>query len=183
MLPFSVLSDYQEKSCLFYLWWLVFCICLFQVFILASYYQFEKFMELCSSYVGLSFMLLCTLFMCALMFCGLIFAFSNMIKMSSTYRTQNMQIICNTCHKAYVGQTSRDLNSRFRENVRYIKNNDPRSAYALRILNCRHEYGNINDTMTLPKQTNKPNLLLPYEQIYIQSLYLNNEIIPEQHPK
>ena len=68
------------------------------------------------------------------------------------------------------------------ENIRYLKNNDPRPAYALHTLNCRHEYGNINDTMTLLKQINKPPLLLPYEQIYIQSLHHNNDLIPEQHP-
>ena len=62
-----------------------------------------------------------------------------------------------------------------------IKNNDPRSAYALHILNCRHEYGNINDTMTLLKQINTPILLLPYEQMYIHSFHHNNELIPEQH--
>jgi len=39
--------------------------------------------------------------------------------------------------KAYVGQTNRNLNLRFREYVRYIKNNDPLSAYAAHILNCR----------------------------------------------
>jgi len=37
------------------------------------------------------------------------------------------------------------------EHARYIKNSDPHSAYALHILNCRHEYGNISDTMTLLK--------------------------------
>jgi len=36
--------------------------------------------------------------------------------------------------------------------------------------------------MTLLKQINKPSLLLPYEQMYIQSLYHNNELIPEQNP-
>jgi len=74
-----------------------------------------------------------------------------------------------------------NLKSRFREHIRYIKNNDPRSAYALHILNCRHEYGNIDGTMTLLKQINTPTLLLPYEQMYIQSFYHNNELIPEQH--
>jgi len=103
------------------------------------------------------------------------------IRIPDNEKSGVFKIICNTCHKAYVGQTSRDLNSRFREHVRYIKNNDPRSAYALHILNCRHEYGNINDTMTLLKQINKQNLLLPYEQMYIQSLYHNNVLIPEQH--
>jgi hypothetical protein len=92
------------------------------------------------------------------------------------------KIICNTCHKAYVGQTSCDLKSRFREHTRYIKNNDPRSAYALHILNCRHEYGNIENTMTVLKSINAPNLLLPYEKMYIQKLHSNNELIPEQYP-
>ena len=41
-------------------------------------------------------------------------------------------------------------------------------------------YGNINDTMTLLKQINTPTLLLPYEQMYIQSFHHNNELIPEQ---
>jgi len=44
------------------------------------------------------------------------------------------------------------------------KNNDPCSAYALHIPNCSHKYGNINDTITLLKQINKPTRLLPYEQ-------------------
>jgi len=72
-----------------------------------------------------------------------------------------------------------NLKSRFREHTRYIKNNDHRSAYALHILNCRHEYGNIEDTTTLLKQINTPTFLLPYEKKYIQSFYHNNELIPE----
>jgi hypothetical protein len=92
------------------------------------------------------------------------------------------KITCNTCQKPYVGQTSCNLNQRFREHVRYIKNNDPHCALALHILNCRHKYGNINDTMTLLKQINKPSLLLPFEQMYIQILHRNSELMPEQHP-
>ena len=37
------------------------------------------------------------------------------------------KITCNTCRKAYVGQTSRNLKSGYQEHTRYIKNNDPRS--------------------------------------------------------
>lgn len=92
------------------------------------------------------------------------------------------KITYNTCHKAYVEQTSRNLKSIFQGHVRYIKSNDPRSTYALHILNCRNEYGNINDTMTLIKQINKPTLLFPYEQMYVQSFHHNNDLIPEQHP-
>ena len=36
--------------------------------------------------------------------------------------------------------------------------------------------------MTLLKQINTPTLLLPYEQLYIQSFHHNNELIREQHP-
>ena len=92
------------------------------------------------------------------------------------------QLTCNTCQRSYIGQTRYNLKSRFQEHARYIKNNDPQSAYALHILKCRHEYGNINDTMTLLKHINSPSLLLPYERMYIQLFHHNNQLIPEQHP-
>jgi hypothetical protein len=92
------------------------------------------------------------------------------------------KITCKTCSKAYVGQTSRNLRGRHKEHTRYIKNNDPRSAYALHILNNRHEYGNIEDTMTLLKVIDKQTLLLPTEQLCIQTLHNNKELSPEQIP-
>ena len=70
------------------------------------------------------------------------------------------KLSCKTCQKSYIGQTSRNLKSRFREHTRYTKNNDPHSTYALHILNCRHEYGNINDTVTLLKRIDSPISLL-----------------------
>jgi hypothetical protein len=96
-------------------------------------------------------------------------------------KTRIYKIICNTCQKSYVGHTNRNLKSRFPEHIRYIENNKPHSAYALHILNSRHEYGSINDTRTLIKQVKNPSLLLPYEQMYIQSFRYNNELIPAQH--
>jgi hypothetical protein len=54
-----------------------------------------------------------------------------------------------TCKMSYIGQTSRNLEQRFREHIRYIRNNNPQSAYAQHILQNRHEYGSITDTMTL----------------------------------
>jgi len=48
------------------------------------------------------------------------------------------------------------------------------------ILNNGHEYGKINDTMSLLKPIKKPHLLLPFEQMYIQTLHSNSELIPEQ---
>jgi hypothetical protein len=75
-----------------------------------------------------------------------------------------------------------NLDLRFQGHTHYIKNNDPHSAYALHILNFRHEYGNINDTMTLLKSIVRLSLLLLYEQMYIQLFHHNSHFIPEQHP-
>ena len=59
------------------------------------------------------------------------------------------KLMCKTCNKAYIGQTSRNLSLRFRKHIRYIKNNDPQSAYAQHILQNIHEYGTLADTMTI----------------------------------
>jgi len=45
-----------------------------------------------------------------------------------------------TCKMSYIGQTSRNLNQRYREHIRYITNNDPQSAYAQHMLLNLHEY-------------------------------------------
>ena len=66
-------------------------------------------------------------------------------------------------------------------NVTYIKHNNPQSAYALHILNKKHKYGPINDTMILLKHINKTTLLILFEQLYIQSYHHHKQLIPEQH--
>jgi len=71
---------------------------------------------------------------------------------------------------------------RYQEHIRYIRYNNPQSAYALHILQNQHEYGQMNSTMTLFKPLNNPSLLLPYEQYYIQSLHQEGRLILEQSP-
>jgi len=89
---------------------------------------------------------------------------------------------CSTCNKEYVGQTSRSLELRYKEHIRYIKYNNPQSAYALHILNNRHEYGPIDRTMTLLKPLKITSLLSPYEHCFIQSLHKAGKLISEQDP-
>jgi hypothetical protein len=79
------------------------------------------------------------------------------------------ELTCNTCHMLYTGQTSCSLKQSYQEHIRYMKHNEPQSAYALHILNNKHEYGPIKDRMTLLKHVDKTTLLIPYEQLYIQS--------------
>ena len=93
----------------------------------------------------------------------------------------NIQI--NTIHQSITQHlTSRSLSLWFQEHIRYIRHNNPQSAYALHILQNQHEYGPLNSAMTLLKPLNNPNLLLPYDQYYIQTLRHEGKLIPEQNP-
>jgi hypothetical protein len=88
-----------------------------------------------------------------------------------------------TCNLSYVGQTSRNLKTHFQEHIRYIKTNNPQSAYAQHILHSWHEYGTIAETMTLIKPIQNESMLLPFEQFHIQSLHQTGKLIPEQWPE
>jgi len=90
------------------------------------------------------------------------------------------KLICKTCNKENIGQTSRNLTLTYKEHIRYIKNNDPQSAYALHILQNRHEYGPLEDIMTLIKPIRNANLLIPYEQLLIQTTHKEGNLISEQ---
>jgi hypothetical protein len=91
-------------------------------------------------------------------------------------------LTCKTCNLSYVGQTSRNLKTRFQEHIRYIKTNNPQSAYAQHILHNHHEYGTLAQTMPLLKPIQKESMLLPFEQFYIQSLHQTGKLIHEQCP-
>ena len=62
-----------------------------------------------------------------------------------------------------------NLKQRYQEHVRYIRNNDPQSAFAQHILNNQHEYGTIA-------------MLIPYELFFIQSHHQHGQLISEQNP-
>jgi hypothetical protein len=64
------------------------------------------------------------------------------------------EITCHTSKQKYVGQTSTDLHIRFIEHCRYIKSNNPKSAYAVNILNNQYEYGPASNTIKLIQQCN-----------------------------
>ena len=90
------------------------------------------------------------------------------------------KLTCNTWKLSCIWQTSRSPQQRYKDYTRYIKQNDPQSSYAVHILNNQHEYGTSNDTMTLLKHINRPTLLLPYEQFYIQTYHHQQQPIREQ---
>jgi hypothetical protein len=101
---------------------------------------------------------------------------------TNTYNNSGIYSIqCNTCKRHYVGQTGRNLATRFTEHTRYIKNNDPKSAYALHILNNNHEYGPIHDTMHLLKTCSKVRSMTTMENFYIQTFHKQGILIEEQY--
>lgn len=50
-------------------------------------------------------------------------------------RRELYKLICHTCKLVHGGQTGRNIKTHFNEHCRYIQTNNPKSAYALHILN------------------------------------------------
>ena len=74
----------------------------------------------------------------------------------------------------------RSIATRHREDTRYIGNNNPFSAYALHILNNRHEYGTAEETLELLKPCSKGKRMNCWEALYMQGFYQRNILIEEQ---
>ena len=65
------------------------------------------------------------------------------------------QLKCNLCNTAYVGQSGRAVSLSHKEHLRYIRNNNPVSAYAMHILHNRHQFGLADEALKLLKSCNK----------------------------
>jgi hypothetical protein len=96
----------------------------------------------------------------------------NKINSSGIYKLK-----CKSCNNSYVGQTGRSIGIRHRVHTSYIKTNNPISAYALHILNNRHEYGNADQTIQLWNKGNKMN---SFESFYIHIFKQENTLIDDQ---
>jgi hypothetical protein len=94
------------------------------------------------------------------------------------------QLRCNTCNKAYIGQSGRDIAVTHKEHIRYIRNNNPTSAYAAHILQNKHEYGPAESTLKLLKPCKKGKQMDCWESLFINMHHRQNVLIEEQayHP-
>jgi hypothetical protein len=79
-----------------------------------------------------------------------------------------------------VGQSGRAINMRFKEHIRYIRTNNPKSAYATHILDNRHEYGTEENTLQLLQACQKGTHMDCWEALYIQALHQRRVLITEQ---
>jgi len=87
---------------------------------------------------------------------------------------------CNTCNNLYVGQSGRSINVRHKEHVRYIRTNNPVSAYTLHILQNRHDYGTTADILQLLKACQKGTHMDFWEALYVQIFHQHKILITEQ---
>jgi hypothetical protein len=85
---------------------------------------------------------------------------------SGTYK-----LICNTCNGVYFGQSDRAINVRYKEYIRYIRTNNPKSAYATHILENIHEYVTRESTLQLLQACQKGTRIDCWEAFYIQALH------------
>jgi len=94
---------------------------------------------------------------------------------SGTYKSK-----CNTCNNAYIGQSGRSITVRHREHIRYVQTINPTSAYALHILNNKHEYGNASETLELLKPCHKGTCMNCWKTFYIQAFHQHKTLITER---
>ena len=87
---------------------------------------------------------------------------------------------CMTCNKVYIGQMGKSISTRYKEHIKYVKYNNPQSAYAMHILNNRHEFGPETEILQIMKHCTKGSKLSCWENIYIQIHYIRGVLISEQ---
>jgi hypothetical protein len=75
------------------------------------------------------------------------------------------------------------LGIRHREHTRYIKTNNPISAYALHMLNNKHEYGNAGHTIQPLKSCTIGNKMNFRGSFYIHIFQQQNSLIDEENVK
>jgi hypothetical protein len=94
---------------------------------------------------------------------------------------------CMDCPRQYVGQTGRHFKTRYKEHIRDIRNNKSTSEYVQHILEKRHAFGNMDDSMEIVKIQQKGSRLNTLQNFYIHKLFqqdiqLNNNCHNLQNP-
>jgi hypothetical protein len=76
------------------------------------------------------------------------------------------QLQCAECPLKYIWQTGQTFKIRFKEHIRYIKNNEQISKFAQHIVDTTHEYGTINQTMQILHIEKKGHAIDTYERFH-----------------
>jgi hypothetical protein len=79
----------------------------------------------------------------------------------------------------YIEQTARTFNTRYKEHIRDIRNNN--SRYSNRMLNTGHTYGTVTDSMYVITTWRKSKHLSTLERYHIYKIYRENLRINDTH--
>jgi hypothetical protein len=90
------------------------------------------------------------------------------------------QLKCNTRKNTYVGQSGRPIIMLYKEHLRYIRYKNPMSAYAINMLNNRHDFGPTEETLKLLKPFTKGMRMNSWEALFIHIHHRHNVLISEQ---
>jgi len=111
---------------------------------------------------------------------------SNMIYQQLSQKPNNSnpsgiyQLNCNMCKNAYVGQSGRPITTRYKEYLRYMRYKNPTSAYAMHILNNRHDFGPTEENLKLLKPCTKRTRMNCWEALFMHIHHRHNILISEQ---
>jgi hypothetical protein len=79
------------------------------------------------------------------------------------------KLTCQDCGKAYVGQTGRNFATRFKEHKNAFKTGNQSNKFTKHLTENVHQFGQIQDTLTVLHLQNKGRLLNTIENFYIHS--------------
>ena len=77
-------------------------------------------------------------------------------------------------------QSGRAISTRYKEHIRYIRTNNPQSAYATHILQNKHEFGPKEEILQLLKTCTKGGRMKCWEALFIQEHHRRGTLITEQ---
>jgi hypothetical protein len=87
---------------------------------------------------------------------------------TNTYEQSGIhKLTCQSCHNVYVGQTGRNLVTRYKEHTRNIRFNKDESAFAQHILDQGHQYEPMEQIMELIEYARKCNIMNIKDNDYI----------------
>jgi hypothetical protein len=101
-------------------------------------------------------------------------------KLNNTNSSGIYQLKCDMCNNAYIGQSGSPITIRHREYLRYIRSDNPTSAYTIHILSNRHELVTAEEMLRLLKPCNKGTRMNCWETLFMQIYHKHNTFIAEQ---
>jgi hypothetical protein len=81
---------------------------------------------------------------------------------------------CIDCPLKYIGQIDRAFDTRYKEHIQAIRNNNSNLGYSSHILNTGHTYGIIKDTVDIVRTHKKGKHLNTLEKYHIYIISKNN---------